>query len=124
MPGKSILIIDKDRWQVKALGRVFEERGYRVFTARNSEEGVKEAETVNPDLIALHVSTRMDKLEADIYMDLIFESEMKDIPVIFISQNDHQIYMTGATREHPDECILKPFKPEEILETVYDLIGD
>ncbi|MBN2168882.1 MAG: response regulator [Actinobacteria bacterium] len=124
MSGKSILIINEDRWQVKTLGRILEERGYRVYTAKSGEEGIREVEQINPDLITLDVNNGMERLETDIYMDLIFSSEMRNIPVIFISHNDREMYMTGGTRDCPDECISKPFKPAELLETVYDLIGD
>ncbi|MBN1288587.1 MAG: response regulator [Actinobacteria bacterium] len=124
MSRKCILIIDEDRWQVKTLGRILEERGYRVHTAKNGEEGIKEAQQINPDLITLDVNTRMERLEAEIYMDLIFSSEIRNIPVIFISHNERDLYVTGGTRDCPDECISKPFKPEELLETVFNLIGD
>ncbi len=81
---KKILIIDDDPDIVSYLKDVFDEAGYKTFTAKNGVEGIEVAQVHKPDLITLDMDmpARGGTL---FYVKLRQEPSLADIPVIVIS---------------------------------------
>lgn len=113
---KRVLIVDDEQRILKFLGLMLKASGYSVTTAGNGKEGLQIAEKEKPDIILL-----------DIVMPVMDGFEMlqnlrafSQTPVIIFSargQTSEKAINLGATRYIP-----KPFKPEEILRLVKEVL--
>ena len=120
---KKILIIDDDPDFVEAVSTLLEAKGYQVESSPDSEQGVKKARLLLPDLIILDVMMTKKTEGFDAARAIKQDEKTKKIPVVMI---------TGIRREmnlpfglEPDEDWLpvrafleKPVKPEILLKTV------
>ncbi len=126
-----ILIIDDDPDIALATRLCLESANYDVIEARNSIEGLKSIEQNQPDLIVLDVM--MESTTEGFQMALTLRSpdpqsayqKFRDIPIIMLTS----IHSTTPLRFGPDEDYLpvdhfleKPFKPDELLGLVAELL--
>ncbi len=87
--------------------------GYEVFTAANGEEAVELAPRVNPDLILMDVRMpRMTGYEACKLLKA--NSDMKDIPVVFLSAKGQESEIQQGIDAGAEEYLLKPFAPDQL----------
>ena len=112
-----ILVVDDTPVNLEVACAAFEQRGHRVVTARNGEEGLVRAQTGHPDLILLDVMMPgMDGFE--LCRRLKAQAQTRETPVIFMT----------ALSETPDKVegfdaggvdyITKPFQIAEMLARV------
>lgn len=117
--GKSqqILIVDDTPQNIKVLGQILSEEGYRIIIANNGIQTLKVVEKIIPDLILLDIMMpEMDGFET--CRRLKENSITSEIPVIFLTakvENDDIIkgFDLGAV-----DYITKPFNPSELLRRV------
>ena len=115
----SILVIDDEQIICDSCNRILEKENYKVDTDTNPTEGIQKALTNNYDLILLDLNMR----ELDgIQFLMKLRKDKPDVPVIIITG-----YPTKETKEESKSLgvsnyILKPFKPNEILEPVNSII--
>jgi CheY-like chemotaxis protein len=121
---KKILIIDDEKDMQIYLGTLFRKAGYEIQTAANGEEGLKLAETFQPDLITLDVlMPKGSGVRA--YRGLRSSSKTRAVPIVVL---------TGLTRlddffgdlgdlPRPDAMVEKPIDRETFLHTVEQLLG-
>lgn len=121
MGQKRILIADDEEALVETLGDLLESRGFEVLAAY---EGVRTIELVNkekPDLIILDLNmpagTGQSVLEA-----IRNRPSTRSIPVIVLTgaglpQLKDELIKLGA-----QAYIEKPYKADEILDTIYTLL--
>lgn len=117
MTVKHILLID-DEASILTLACISLERtGWSVSTAASGKEGIAKAETLKPDAIVLDVMMpEMDGLAT--LQQLQDNSQIKDIPVIFLTaktqQSDrHRFYASGIKG-----FITKPFDPTTLASQI------
>jgi len=114
---KKILVVDDDPNVVDYLVSLFEDNGYRTFSAGDAAEGLKLAKKEVPDLITLDLELP-GEWGPRFYRKMSLENNLKNIPVIVISG------MTGI--EHAIgravASITKPFDQDELLKIVKDTI--
>ncbi len=113
---KRVLIVDDEQRILKFLGLMLKASGYDVATAANGKEGLQIAEREKPDIILL-----------DIVMPVMDGFEMlqnlrafSQTPVIIFSargQTSEKAISLGANKFIP-----KPFKPEEVLRLVKEVL--
>jgi len=111
MPEKdnSILIIEDSELNVKILVDILGE-DYKLYIAKNGQEGVEKAKEKLPDLILLDiVMPTMDGYEAIGILKDTWETQ--EIPIIFLTslnnvEDERKGLMLGA-----DDYINKPFDP-------------
>lgn len=109
-----IIIVDDDRITLSILHKVLTEAGYKVYPTTNGEEGLKLAESVQPDLVISDVLLpKMDGLE------LCRTLLGKNIPVILISA----VYKGAALQPEITESgalafFQKPLNPNEVLKKI------
>ena len=116
----SILIVDDSKMSRLMLKNLLEKAGYAVVgEASNGEEGVAEYKKCKPDVVTLDITMpKMDGLEA-LENILEFDAEAKVIMITAAGQQDKLIkaLKVGAKR-----FINKPFKEDEILTNVRDIV--
>jgi CheY-like chemotaxis protein len=147
---KRVLVVDDDENTVKFLSVALRENGYEPISAYDGEEGFKRVEDSQPDLILLDVM--MPKRTGFVLFKQLRRNEKyKDIPVIMLTavadvlEEDEShagddtferpfdslreslkkaiVQMRDEGLVRPQKFIDKPIDPEELIESVKELIG-
>lgn len=128
--GKKVLVVDDDPDIVTFVVTVLEENGYTSLTARNGEEGMTRIVAERPDLVILDVL--MPKQSGiKMYRELKDDESLKSIPVMVLSGIAKRTFLRSqeALTEfesqpvpEPEAYIEKPVEPEELVETIKNLI--
>ncbi len=128
---KKVLTVDDDPDIISFVKTVLEENNYIPLIARNGEVGLDLARTEKPDLVILDVL--MPKQSGiRMYRELKAEESLKNTPVIILSGIAKRTFLRSqeALTEfgdqpvpEPDLYIEKPVEPDELAETIKNLIG-
>ncbi|NEO25605.1 MAG: diguanylate cyclase [Kamptonema sp. SIO4C4] len=110
----SVLIIDQYQEDMHRLSRLLQERGYYVETVSTGQQGLKTAETNQPDLILLD-TTLPDLNGYEVCQQLQANSHTQEIPVIFLSTLDQVWDKVKAFATGGRDYITKPFHDAEVL---------
>ena len=118
MAGKRVLIVDDDQKTVELVKLYLNRDGYRVLTAYDGIEALRQAREGHPDLIVLDLMLPgMDGLE--VCRTLRQES---DVPIIMLTaRTTEQDKLTGLDLG-ADDYVTKPFSPKELAARVRALL--
>jgi EAL domain-containing protein (putative c-di-GMP-specific phosphodiesterase class I)/CheY-like chemotaxis protein len=117
-----ILVIDDDVDLTTTVAAVLAAHDYEVLTASNGEQGLELAFTGHPHLILLDVT--MPGMDGhQVCRELQF-GYTKDIPVVFLSARTELEHMMEANRSGASGYITKPFHPDQLLQTISDILRD
>ena len=118
---KSLLVIEDDETMRAALKRIFEAEGYLVKLAADGTELSKVLDDLSPDLILLDVGLPwINGFElAQLLKD---HSELRKIPLIFVSGQTSDDDVIRAKALGADEYVKKPFDIEKLRNTVAALL--
>ncbi len=95
--------------------------GFDVVEANNGQEAVDQALASRPDLILMDV--RMPKMTGyDACKQLKSMDDMKHVPVVFLSAKGQESEIQQGLDAGAEEYILKPFTPEELVNTVRQIL--
>jgi PAS domain S-box-containing protein len=112
-----ILIVDDTPASLELLGRILDERGYRVRAATNGRHALKSVEAKMPDLILLDV--KMPEMSGyEVCRRLKSNEQSQNIPVVFISAHDELSEKVEGFKAGGIDYITKPFEAEEVLARV------
>jgi signal transduction histidine kinase len=107
-----VLIVDDNLANIEVLGATLA-RDYEISFATGGAEGLELATRVSPDLVLLDVMMPdMDGFET--CRRLRASSQLRDIPVIFISALDAVADKVKAFQAGGSDYVTKPFQPEEV----------
>ncbi len=117
--GKKIMIIDDSIVIRKMIEIALEEENYHLINAGSGKEGMDSFEKDQPDLIIL------DMMLPDMNgIDLLKKiKEKSDTPVIMLSGKDSPQLVENAKEVGVNDFLPKPFKDEELVEKVKNLIN-
>jgi two-component system response regulator AtoC len=106
-----ILIIDDEEAILESLEMYFSERGYRVFCAKNAEEGFKKTDLLKPDLVILDV-----RLPDQDGLELLqkIKERRKNMHVIIVTAFHDMDTTIKAVKKGAFEYIPKPIDIEEL----------
>ena len=118
MTGKRVLIVDDDRKTVELVKLYLNRDGYRVLTAYDGIEALRQAQEGRPDLIVLDLMLPgMDGLEVCRTL-----REESDVPIIMLTaRTTEQDKLTGLNLG-ADDYVTKPFSPKELAARVRALL--
>jgi len=109
----NILIVDDIPANLKVLGGILKDEGYKIRPVLNGEMALQVAEKEIPDLILLDIMMPgMDGYEVCRRIKEI--PKLKDIPVIFISALNDTKDMVRAFKTGGVDYVTKPFQAEEV----------
>jgi len=115
----SILLINDESLLVETLKGNFQASGYRIVTARNGEEGVRQFQNNRFDLVITDLDLRgMDGLQVSWKIRKIDPQ----IPVIMITGHPDWITSDLASRHGIRDFVVKPFTWEQMLKKVTDCL--
>lgn len=128
MAVKRILIIDDDVDFIESTRVVLEAKGYEVFSAQNTQEGLKEAERISPNLIILDVM--MDKMSDGFELARKFKADAKhkNVPILMLTavgaKTGFKFSVVGGDSDWlpVDDYCEKPIEPKKLIEKVEKLL--
>jgi CheY-like chemotaxis protein len=114
---KRILVIE-DQYELRQLlSRMLRLEGYEVATAENGSAGVANALHNPPDVIFCDL--KMPELDGyGVLSALRADSRTAKVPVVFVTASAGQVERDSGLQRGAAAYLTKPFKREEILETI------
>jgi len=117
---KKVLVVDDEPSITELVGLILSEKGYEVSTANDGRQGLKQFESMKPDLVITDIV--MPDMEGIEFIKVLAKKK-KEIPVIVMSGNimGRKFLKTarlfGARAE-----LTKPFTPQELIEVVETIL--
>ena len=109
-----ILIIEDERELTKVLQAYLERSNYEVLTAYDANDGKKQWEDENPDLVLLDLNLpHQDGLELAKEMH-----RTKDTPVIMTTARVDEVDRLIGLELGADDYVIKPYSPREVVARV------
>ncbi|MBN1493151.1 MAG: response regulator [Candidatus Omnitrophica bacterium] len=116
-----IIVLDDNDDILKPLLKRLKNSGYAAQTFSDPDEGWRAIQESPPDLIIL--DRKMPKMSGDvIYKKLGENSQLADIPVIFLTGKDLQSEKNKGLRLGVDDYITKPFDMGELLLRIENIL--
>ncbi len=118
---KRILIIDDDEKIRTSLQDILEQQGYVLNVAGNGNEGLRQCESVRPDLILTDII--MPDMEG-IELIMALRKRLKKIPIIAMSGDIvGQKFLRAAQLLGAVDTLLKPFSARDLIEKINKAFG-
>ncbi|MES2569758.1 MAG: response regulator transcription factor [Verrucomicrobiota bacterium] len=112
MADETVLIIEDDPVMLRGLKDNFEYEGYRVKTAVDGDEGLKEAMKIQPDLIILDLMLpKVNGYEVCRYL----RKERLEMPIIMLTAKGQEADIVLGLKLGADDYVTKPFSIHELL---------
>ena len=131
MANERILVIDDDPDLVELIRLTLEAKGYQVFSAASSTEGLEKVKEINPDLIILDVM--MEHVTEGFQVALALRDKPKTeyapyskIPILMLTAIHSRTPLRFAQDEKylpVDDFVQKPLKASDLLQKVEKLLG-
>jgi len=115
MRKKKILIADDDSVFVASLEPILKKNDYEVIVANDGEEALSKTKDCEPDLILMDI--KMPKLSGDIATFKI-RTQNPSIPIIMLTGVGDAQDQAFAVQIGAVDYIIKPFKPEDLLNKI------
>ena len=118
---KKVLVVDDEEDIAFSIARRLSAAGYEVICAEDGVEGLRRAQTENPDLIILDLMLpKMDGFK--VCRLLKFDERYKRIPIIMLSARSQQDDIALGRETGAEYYMTKPFDSGELLEKIKELI--
>jgi DNA-binding response OmpR family regulator len=115
MANKTILVVDDDMELSDGLRSVLERQGYRVFQARDGQQGKQMIYQHHPDLVILDMM--MPRMGGYPVLEH-FKGKADAPPIIMITANEGSRHKAYAEYLGVVDYIRKPFAMERLLDSV------
>jgi len=120
---KKILIIEDEEVLINVLKKKLIREDYDVLVAKNGNEGLVKIKKDKPDLVLLDI-IMPEKGGFEVMEEMAKDDELKDIPIIIISNSGQPVEIENAKRLGADDWLIKTeFDPQEVLDKVIKQIG-
>ncbi|MDQ2701670.1 MAG: hybrid sensor histidine kinase/response regulator [Pseudomonadota bacterium] len=121
-PQGSILVVDDQPANLRAVSALLTRHGYEVRTAGHGEEALASATQHVPDLLLLDMMMPgMDGFE--LLAELKQHPELRMLPAIFLTAAQDRDMLLRAFESGAVDYVTKPFIPEELLARVTAHVG-
>ena len=119
---KTILIVDDEEDIAFSVARRLTASGYEAICAEDGVEGLRRAQTENPDLIILDLMLpKMDGYK--VCRLLKFDDRYKQIPILMLSARSEEADIALGRETGADAYMTKPFDSGALLEKIGELLG-
>jgi CheY-like chemotaxis protein len=120
-----ILIVDDDPDFVEATRMVLESAGYKVLSAVDGDDGLRQVREVQPDLVILDVimKTVLDGLYVS--RQMAEDPTQRNTPILMvtsIANSDYAALFPTDEYVHINDFVSKPIAPEDLLRRVKTLL--
>jgi DNA-binding response OmpR family regulator len=114
-----ILVIDDEPVVLNSCRKVLEEDGFDVYLVPSADEALKAMKKEGFDLLLVDV--KMPKHDG-IYLMQKVKEKWSNVPIIVMSGYPTPDTITDGAKMGADAFIAKPFTPDELLETIRQVI--
>jgi CheY-like chemotaxis protein len=123
---KRVLVIDDDTDYLEFVKIILESEGYRVFTAKNADEGLSLAKTIRPDvaLVDVMMSYVLDGL--GLTQTMRSDPDCASIPIMLVSaiiSTESDGLLPRGQQLECDAFMSKPVNPQDLLLKVAELVN-
>lgn len=119
--GKRILLVDDDPEIVESMKLALEAKGYKIFVARDGNQGLAMAERDDPDLVILDMM--MPRRSGFLVLERLRRTRRIPMRVIMITANEGSRHKAYAEMLGVDDYIRKPFAMDRLLDSVGRLLA-
>lgn len=118
-----VVCVEDEPEMIDLFALILKRRGFEVIGANGGHEGLEVIKKQKPILILLDLMMPdMDGWE--VYQQLKADEETKDIPVIVVTAKAQNIdKVLGLHIAKVDDYISKPFSPNELLESIDQVLA-
>ncbi|KPJ73141.1 hypothetical protein AMJ52_04305 [candidate division TA06 bacterium DG_78] len=117
---KRIVVIDDEEDILDFVSRVLTDGGYKVFTAKNAEDGIEVMKKEEIDLLLLDIM--LPKIDGwEVIKIMKADEKMKKIPVAMLTARLDSHDKIIGLREGAVDYICKPFTADDLLSRVNDM---
>ena len=117
---KRVLLVDDDPEIIEAIRYALESRGYKIFIARDGNQGLALAESEDPDLVILDMM--MPKRSGFLVLEKLRRTRAVPVRVIMITANEGSRHKAYAEMLGVDDYLRKPFAMDKLVESVQRLL--
>jgi len=118
---KRVLLVDDDPEIIEAIRYALESRGYKIFIARDGNQGLALAESEDPDLVILDMM--MPKRSGFLVLEKLRRTRAVPVRVIMITANEGSRHKAYAEMLGVDDYLRKPFAMDKLVESVQRLLA-
>jgi two-component system phosphate regulon response regulator PhoB len=128
---KKVLVVDDELDMRTFISTLLETNGFKALVAQDGVQGLETARRSKPSLIILDVMMPKESGIA-LYRDLKGDPDLKEVPVIMLSALSKKTFFhsqkvldeyKGEKIPEPAAYIEKPPEPDELLETIRNILG-
>lgn len=120
---KKIVYIDDDIEMINLIKLILDRKDYLFFSAVGGQAGLQLILETQPDLILLDLM--MPDVDGwDLYQQIKSIDILKDVPVVIITAKAQPIdRILGIQVAKVNDYLTKPFKPQDLLDTIEKLLN-
>jgi len=120
---RTIVYIEDDQEMIDLVGMILSRRGFEVKGVQGGRVGLDLILTEKPDLILLDLM--MPDVDGwDIFQQIRAREDTRNIPIIIITAKAQPIdKVLGLHIAKANDYICKPFRPQELLDSVSKVLG-
>ena len=120
---KNILCIEDEPEMIDLIRIILNRHGFEVEGADGGKEGLEKIRKNPPDLVLLDLM--MPDVDGwEVYQQIKANEKTKDIPVIIVTAKAQNIdKVLGLHVAKVDDYLSKPFGPQDLLESVQNVLG-
>jgi DNA-binding response OmpR family regulator len=115
-----VLVVDDEPEIVKTVSMRLKANDYEVITAGDGVSATNAALSENPDVIILDIG--MPAGDGHVVAERLRDTAKSLIPIIFLTAHTSERDYLKAFNEGVAKYITKPFRPEELIAAVDELI--
>ena len=120
---KTILIVDDEPGILSPLQFLMEQQGYNVLTAESGEFALQLIDQYNPDLVLLDIMLPgIDGWEVCKIVHL--NPDFRNVKIIFLTAKNNKDAIAKGLVLGGDAYITKPFKNDELVAKVKEILGE
>jgi DNA-binding response OmpR family regulator len=120
---KRVVCVEDEPEMIDLIRLILSRKGFEVIGANGGKKGLDAIREQKPDLVLLDLMMPdMDGWE--VYQQIKADKETRDIPVIVVTAKAQSIdKVLGLHIAKVDDYISKPFSPQELLESVEQVLN-
>lgn len=119
----TILIVDDSPTELHLFQSMLEKSGFNTLVADSGEEGIRQAETAQPDCILMDiVMPGMNGFQAT--RKLTHDPKTSNIPVIMVTTKDQETDKIWGMRQGAVEYIVKPVGQKELVAKIKTVMAE
>lgn len=120
---KRVVCIEDEPEMIDLVSLILSRKGFEVIGANGGIEGLEVVREEEPDLILLDLMMPdMDGWE--VYQQIKADAKLRNIPVVVVTAKAQSIdKVLGLHIAKVDDYITKPFGPQELLDSVEQILG-